>query len=139
MKNQFLKTFTVLLFSLTLPGFHNSTTCLSQGRQKNDESIYNELLKADFKKYIGKPISILLNDKTVRKYKSYIGSDEPPGVLRCFSFEFSRKITIDVFPDGFHHVKQFSQKMDWKFNEFKKEKLRQISILDGDEVVKIVK
>ena len=92
-------------------------------------------MKNTFSKFLGKKSNELLNSINNNYYDSYPIS-EPPGLLGGWSFHYNNKYTSSFFrisiyykyKEGYSTERYYSEKMDWKLEDFMDEEIREIQI-----------
>ncbi len=99
---------------------------------KKDTALRNMLMKVNLKKYIGKTVEELLQNSTIKRYKSYWWSDEPPGKLRSLNLTYARGLYLEIYPaEKEGRAVQFSKIKKFDFEAFKKMEIQDL-IIDKD-------
>jgi hypothetical protein len=123
-----------VVFILSYSGVNPLTSAPFDGFKKKviiketDSVSVKSLTKIDLNKYVGKKVSLFLNDPLISKYKDYVFIDGKPGSLLFLTLEYSPHLYIEVYVKKFSHTKPFDIKMAWKLDTYKKEVLREIRI-----------
>lgn len=102
--------------------------------QTNKKS-YN-LNKIDPKNFVNKPITLLLNNEAISRYRELIFVDDPPGVLSGLVLVYPNKITVRLQPATFDHIKKFDMLGKWNLNLFAKEKLKKMEFYYDNKLLK---
>jgi hypothetical protein len=99
---------------------------------KQDTTMRNLLMSVNLKYFIGKTVADLLQNDTIKMYKSYWWTDEPPGKLQSLNLTFARGLYLKIYPvrqNG--QAVQFSMTNDFDLEAFKKLKIQEL-IIDED-------
>ncbi len=104
--------------------------------KETDSVSVKSLSKIDLNKYVGKKVSLLLNDRVISKYKDYVFIQGKPGSLLYLTLEYSPHLYIEVYVNKFSHIKQFDINMAWKLDTFKKEVISEIRIKVDRRILK---
>jgi hypothetical protein len=93
---------------------------------------YSDMPEINYEEYIGKEVSIFLNDLN-KTYTYFFFRDEPPGTPRGGLFYFGDPddcfILINI--STFNYVQVFEDKSNWQFDDFLKEKISSIGVRLG--------
>lgn len=96
---------------------------------ERDTVIKNKLMKLDLSKFKGLTVETLLQNDTIKMYKNYWWTDEPPGKLRSLNLTFARGLFLEIYPvrkEG--RAVQFSETMTFDFEGFKKLRISELII-----------
>ena len=96
-----------------------------------DTVVRNKLLRLNLRKFEGRTVKELLQNDTVKLYKNYWWSDEPPGKLQSLNLTFARGLYLCVFVDTLKYQPRFSEWNRFSFDKFLNEKVSAVK-LDRD-------
>lgn len=96
-----------------------------------DTVIRNKLVRLNLHQFEGRTVKQLLQNDTVKLYKKYWWTDEPPGKLQSLNLTFARGLYLQVFVDTLKYQPRFSARMSFSLEKFLKEKVSSVE-LDRD-------
>ena len=96
-----------------------------------DTVIRNKLVRLNLHQFEGKAVKQLLQNDTVKLYKKYWWTDEPPGKLQSLDLTFARGLYLRVFVGKLKYQPRFSERMSFSFEKFLNEKVSSVE-LDRD-------
>jgi hypothetical protein len=140
MKKTFFSYFaplTVLLLQLTVSNDNCSKKSVNQPAL-DDSTFLLKVKQLDIKKYLDLPIDSFMKTELISQYTTYRFIDEPPGNLSYLFLRYSDNIHINILVKEFKYVTQYNTKLDWKLEDFKKEKAGIISVFNGRKLVEEV-
>jgi hypothetical protein len=96
-----------------------------------DTVIRNKLVGLNLYLFRGKTVKELLQNDTIKLYKQYWWTNEPPGKLRSLNLTYARGLYLSVFVDTLKYQPRFSEWNRFDFEKFLKEKVSTVE-LDRD-------
>lgn len=103
---------------------------VDQNKQaKEDSLLLQQLLKKDYKQYIGKPVEQFLALDVVKQYKRRIWDTGKPAYLQGLMLKMSDDFYVSIDVDDYKHiVNRVDTSYSWNFSLFKKEEITRITI-----------
>jgi hypothetical protein len=95
---------------------------------KKDTAVRNKLLTVDLKSYIGKTVGDLLKNETIRLYKSYWWSTEPPLKLYALNLTYARGLDVTIVVYPLKYQPRYSETNKFSFELYKKETITNIKL-----------
>jgi hypothetical protein len=73
----------------------------------NDTAIRNKLVKLNLRQFNDRTVGEILKNDTIRLYKKYWFSDEPPGHLSTLNLTFARGLYLEIWFDQLKYQPSF--------------------------------
>jgi hypothetical protein len=96
----------------------------------HDTVVRNKLVRLNLRRFTGKTVKEVLQNDTVKLYKDYWWSDEPPGKLQSLNLTFARGVYLRLFVDTLKYQPGFSERLSFSFEKFLKEKVSSVELDD---------
>ena len=89
----------------------------------------------DYSNFIGKEVYTFLLSDSIRHYSRYALFDQRPGLLSGLSLGYDKNITIEVYVSKFTYIERFNMDRDWDINQFYREKISRLKVIENDVVI----
>ncbi|MDJ1504266.1 hypothetical protein [Xanthocytophaga agilis] len=104
----------------------------TSGLSNKEKNLLKKLLKVNMKVFKGKTVKSFIASPTIKEYRYYVLTDEPPGHLSHLLLIYSDKIIINVYSDKLQYTKSSSETLNWNLSTYGKEKISRIALcIDG--------
>jgi hypothetical protein len=126
------------LYLFVLQGRGQTKSQQTDSVDKMDLSVYNRLMAMDFNKYVGSySIERFLSDVGI-KYKEATKGIAPPAYLRYMIYSYSDKLWVELQPNEFKHMQNWSPDRKWDTAKFKLETIGAIQFKYNGKCIKCV-
>jgi hypothetical protein len=100
---------------------------------RKDKSLENKAM--GYNNFIGKEVYTFLLSDSIRHYSRYALFDQRPGSLSGLSLGYDTNTTIEVYVSKFVYMEKFSMDRDWYINQFYREKISRIKVIENDVII----